>query len=74
MDNGTHPDVVAMAFNLGSDARLVGASQAACPYRGHGQASLRDAWQAGWRHVDVNFGQASRERATIRLRLPRVAG
>lgn len=43
------------AFNVGSDARLRGASQSDNPYP-WAEMDLRCAWRRGWHDVHVNWG------------------
>lgn len=50
-------------FNQGSDARLRGEPEGACPYAAGTWAS---AWRRGWRDVDEHWGELVRGRWPFR--------
>jgi hypothetical protein len=60
LDNGAD----ALAFNLGSDARLEGKSPQANPYQVG--ASEFWNWERGWCHVDTQWGVGVGERWKVK--------
>jgi hypothetical protein len=57
---------LAVAFNEGGDARMLGLALLRCPYGTRDLRHLRQAWRSGWRHLDREWGLDSR-RAIRRL-------
>ena len=51
-------DKSAVAFNSGSDARLVGQPETANPYD---TDVMRDAWLSGWNHCDSWWGSRAKK-------------